>query len=105
MHIIKVFYSLTILLIMLFISAGCSPSFQQEYPEAYKKYQSLKPNKAMAVVVTYNSGYAWGYASDYDTIAKAKERAMLECKARQKAYKIEEPCEIYYVNDEKIIEE
>lgn len=82
---------------------GCATTFQQQYPEPYKKYTQLKANKAFAFVKGDDGAYVWGYCSNHESIEDAKESALFQCKGRHIPYKIEKKCRIYFVNDKKLI--
>lgn len=91
-----------LLIIFIIFFQGCTMSLQEKYSEPYNEYVELKPNKAFALAEGKNGAHAFGYGSQYDTIKEAKERALLECRARKTAYKIEEKCKIYFVNGDKV---
>lgn len=56
----------------------------------------------MAVAEGYNGAYAYGYSSGARSVEHAKQDALLQCRVRQKLYKINNECEIYMVNNKKV---
>lgn len=53
--------------LIVFILSGCSPVFEEQFPDVYEKYRSEPTNK-LATALTNNSGYANGYSSEKETV-------------------------------------
>ncbi len=100
----KTIIQVTIFGIIFWGVQGCAMSFQEQYPKAYEKYSQLELNKAFAFAKGKNGRAVWGYGYGYDSIERAKEQALFQCKGRRIPYKIEEECEIYFINDKNLVD-
>ncbi len=97
---------ITLILLLAFGSTfvSCAPVFEERFPDIYAEYVSLSPQKALAVAIGSNGGYAYGYGHGQETIKEAKEQAMFQCSTRRKVYQLDTECEIYMVNNERVEE-
>lgn len=99
----------TLLLIGLSLaSTGCTtlPSFESLDPEAYETYLQASSEKVLMVSRKAGSrAYVYGYGSGHSTQEEALEEARLQCETRREIYRLENECEVYMINNEKVAED
>ena len=107
MKLISSSFSTILIIVFAFIITSCATtySFERERPDAMTEYLSKPSEKALAVFKISNNNYGYGYGDNYDTVQGAKKRAMSECLRRQQEYdRVDQPCTMYMVNNEKVSE-
>ncbi|PEN08357.1 hypothetical protein CRI93_04375 [Longimonas halophila] len=99
----------TLLLIGLSLAGtGCTtlPSFESLDPDAYQAYMEAQTEKVLMVSRKAGSrAYVYGYGSGHSTQEEALEAARLQCETRREIYRLENACEVYMINNERVAED
>jgi len=77
-------------------------AYNEVFSKAYTQYKTLNSHKAFALAVDTNKNWAYGLGHSYAVQNDANRRALFECNARIKKFKVNAQCRLY-ATEEKIV--
>ncbi len=103
---------LALLVLCPLVAAGCMRSGgspmgvplrrSTQFESQWRSYQRLSGLKALAVAGDLRGVYAAGFAFSYPIQALANDEALETCEQRRADRRIEDPCRLYAIGDERV---
>ena len=76
-------------------------SGRTQFEAEWRSYQDLSSMKALAVAGDLNGIYVSGFAWAYPIQALANDEALENCEERRADRRVQDPCRLYAIGDER----